>query len=61
MDDETLAKWFCLYEAVNTISDLAEKNDIPLENALKPIPIKKYVDEEHSSVYERLQHEKESS
>ena len=59
MTDRVLARWICLFEAVNRISEQAEKHDIKLEEALKPIPIKKFIDELHPSVYQNLVHEKE--
>lgn len=58
MDDTMIARWLCLCDAVDTISDKAEKYNISLEDALKPIPIKKYIDEKYASMYQGLISEK---
>ncbi len=55
-DYSKLARWLCLYEAVNIISDKAEqvgnKGD-----CLKPIPISKYINERFPSLLKDLEHE----
>ena len=55
-DYSKLARWLCLYEAVNIISEKAEKigskNDY-----LKPIPISKYITERFPSLLKDLEHE----
>ena len=41
-DNSKLARWMCLYEAVNIISEKAEKMGYE-KDCLKPIPISKYI------------------
>ena len=57
-DNSKLARWVCLYEAVNIISERAEKlghkND-----CLKPIPISKYIAERYPSVLKDIEIESE--
>jgi hypothetical protein len=51
-----LARWLCLYEAVNIISDKAEKMGHK-GDCLKPIPINKYINERYHSVLKDVEYE----
>ena len=51
-----LARWLCLYEAVNIISDKAEKSGYS-KDCLKPIPINKYIAERYHSVLNDIEYE----
>ena len=51
-----LARWLCLYEAVNIISDKAEKSGYN-KDCLKPIPINKYINERYHSVLKDIEYE----
>jgi len=59
-DHSKLARWVCLYEAVNIISDRAEKLGYE-KDCLKPIPIGKYINERFPSVLKdiELEHKEE--
>tara|TARA_Y100000310_G_C20650342_1_gene799069 strand:+ start:709 stop:927 length:219 start_codon:yes stop_codon:yes gene_type:complete len=55
-DYSTLARWLCLFEAVNIISEKAEKiGHAP--DCLKPIPINKYIQERYHSVLKDVEYE----
>ena len=51
-----LARWLCLYEAVNIISDKAEQSGYS-KDCLKPIPINKYIAERYHSVLKDIEYE----
>ena len=51
-----LARWLCLYEAVNIISEKAEKSGYT-KDCLKPIPINKYINERYHSVLKDIEYE----
>ena len=53
-DHSKLARWMCLYEAVNIISEKAEKMGYEKE-CLKPIPIGKYIAERFPSVLKDIE------
>ena len=55
-DYSKLARWLCLYEAVNIISEKAEKIGSK-DDYLKPIPISKYITERYPSLLKDLEHE----
>tara|TARA_Y100000401_G_C8293271_1_gene209956 strand:+ start:536 stop:745 length:210 start_codon:yes stop_codon:yes gene_type:complete len=55
-DDSKLARWICLYEAVNIISEKAENMGYEKE-CLKPIPISKYINERFPSVLKDIEYE----
>lgn len=59
-DYSKLARWLCLYEAVNIISDKAEQVGAGAD-CLKPIPISKYINERFPSLLKDLEHEIEAS
>ena len=59
-DYSKLARWLCLYEAVNIISDKAEQVGAD-KDCLKPIPISKYITERFPSLLKDLEHEIEIS
>mgnify|MGYP001337551483 CR=1 FL=1 len=55
-DYSKLARWLCLFEAVNIIADKADK--IGQKNdCLKPIPINKYINERYPSVLKDVEYE----
>ena len=56
-DHSKLARWVCLYEAVNIISDKAEKLGHKNNDCLKPIPINKYINERYPSVLKDIEYE----
>ena len=56
IDYSPLARWLCLYEAVNIISDKAEKSGYN-KDCLKPIPINKYINERYHSVLKDIEYE----
>jgi len=55
-DYSQLARWLCLFEAVNIISDKAKKIG-STEDCLKPIPINKYINERFHSVLKDIEYE----
>ena len=55
-DYSQLARWLCLFEAVNIISDKAEQIGHPTD-CLKPIPINKYINERYHSVLKDIEYE----
>ena len=55
-DYSQLARWLCLYEAVNIIADKAEKMGHS-GDCLKPIPINKYINERYHSVLKDVEYE----
>lgn len=55
-DYSKLARWLCLYEAVNIISEKAHKLGSK-DDCLKPIPISKYINERFPSLLKDLEHE----
>jgi len=55
-DYSPLARWLCLYEAVNIISEKAEKMGHN-KDCLKPIPINKYISERFHSVLKDIEYE----
>ena len=55
-DYSPLARWLCLYEAVNIISEQAEKTGYT-KDCLKPIPINKYINERYHSVLKDIEYE----
>ena len=55
-DYSQLARWLCLYEAVNIIADKAEKMGHK-GDCLKPIPINKYINERYHSVLKDVEYE----
>tara|TARA_R100001015_G_C4434153_1_gene30189 strand:- start:16 stop:243 length:228 start_codon:yes stop_codon:yes gene_type:complete len=55
-DYSKLARWLCLYEAVNIISEKADKLG-KRDDCLKPIPISKYINERYPSLLKDLEHE----
>jgi len=55
-DYSKLARWLCLYEAVNIITDKAEKIGRE-QDCLKPIPINKYINERYPSLLKDLEYE----
>jgi|TARA_R100000008_G_C3584469_1_gene171131 hypothetical protein len=55
----SLARWLCLYEAVNIISEKAEKMGSS-KDCLKPIPINKYINERYHSVLKDIEYEYEN-
>ena len=55
-DYSKLARWLCLYEAVNIISEKAEKIGSD-KDCLKPIPISKYISERFPSLLKDLEYE----
>lgn len=55
-DHSKLARWVCLFEAVNIISDKAEKMGYE-KDCLKPIPISKYIAERFPSVLKDIEYE----
>ena len=55
-DYSALARWLCLYEAVNIISEKAEKIG-NTKDCLKPIPINKYISERFHSVLKDIEYE----
>lgn len=57
-DNSKLARWLCLYEAVNIISDKAEKMGYE-KDCLKPIPISKYIAERYPSVLKEIEYEEQ--
>ena len=57
-DNSKLARWMCLYEAVNIISDKAEKMGYE-KDCLKPIPISKYIAERYPSVLKEIEYEEQ--
>ena len=59
-DHSKLARWMCLYEAVNIISEKAEKMGYEKE-CLKPIPIGKYIAERYPSVLKDIEIEYENA
>jgi len=59
-DHSKLARWMCLYEAVNIISEKAEKMGYEKE-CLKPIPIGKYIAERFPSVLKDIEIEYENA
>ena len=56
IDYSPLARWLCLYEAVNIISEKAEKCGYN-KDCLKPIPINKYINERYHSVLKDIEYE----
>ena len=56
-DHSKLARWVCLYEAVNIISEKAEKLGKTSNDCLKPIPINKYINERYPSVLKDIEYE----
>ena len=55
-DYSPLARWLCLFEAVNIIADKAEKMGRSTD-CLKPIPINKYINERFHSVLKDVEYE----
>ena len=55
-DYSQLARWLCLFEAVNIISNKAEKIGHTTD-CLKPIPINKYIRERYPSVLKDVEYE----
>ena len=55
-DYSQLARWLCLFEAVNIIADKAEKIGHN-KDCLKPIPINKYIIERYHSVLKDVEYE----
>jgi len=55
-DYSQLARWLCLFEAVNIISIKAEKIGHTTD-CLKPIPINKYIRERYPSVLKDVEYE----
>ena len=54
MSDEEIARWLCLFDAVNYVADKAEKIGIDINkssNWIKPIAFKTYITEMYQSVY----------
>ena len=54
-DYSQLTRWLCLFEAVNIISEAAEKRGV--KDCLKPIPINKYINERYHSVLKDVEYE----
>ncbi len=59
-DYSKLARWLCLFEAVNIISDKAEQVGKKLD-CFKPIPINKYINERYPSVLKDVEYELSNS
>lgn len=59
-DYSKLARWLCLYEAVNIISDKADQVGAG-SDCLKPIPISKYINERFPSLLKDLEYEIDAS
>jgi len=59
-DYSKLARWLCLYEAVNIISDKADQVGAG-KDCLKPIPISKYINERFPSLLKDLEYEIDAS
>lgn len=59
-DYSKLARWLCLYEAVNIISDKADQVGAGAD-CLKPIPISKYINERFPSLLKDLEYEIDAS
>ena len=55
-DYSKLARWLCLFEAVNIISEKAEQMGHK-SDCLKPIPINKYINERYHSVLKDVEYE----
>ena len=55
-DYSQLARWLCLFEAVNIIAEKAEKIGHTTD-CLKPIPINKYINERYPSVLKDVEYE----
>ena len=55
-DYSQLARWLCLFEAVNIISEKADKIGHKTD-CLKPIPINKYINERYPSVLKDVEYE----
>ena len=55
-DYSQLARWLCLFEAVNIIAEKAEKIG-HTKDCLKPIPINKYINERYPSVLKDVEYE----
>ena len=55
-DYSQLARWLCLFEAVNIIAEKAEKIGHSAD-CLKPIPINKYINERYHSVLKDVEYE----
>lgn len=51
-----LARWLCLFEAVNIIAEKADKIG-HTKDCLKPIPINKYINERYPSVLKDVEYE----
>tara|TARA_R110002167_G_scaffold180157_3_gene380378 strand:+ start:222 stop:485 length:264 start_codon:yes stop_codon:yes gene_type:complete len=59
MDIEEIARWSCLIEAVDIISNKGSQIGINMEekNWVKPIAIQKYIDERHDTMIEEIEHD----
>jgi hypothetical protein len=55
-DYSQLARWLCLFEAVNIIAEKADKIG-HTKDCLKPIPINKYINERYPSVLKDVEYE----
>jgi hypothetical protein len=55
-DYSQLARWLCLFEAVNIISEKADQIGQG-KDCLKPIPINKYINERYPSVLKDVEYE----
>ena len=55
-DYSQLARWLCLFEAVNIIATRADKMGYD-PDCLKPIPINKYINERYHSVLKDVEYE----
>lgn len=57
MDIEEIARWSCLVEAVDIISNKGSQigMDMDKQNWVKPIAIQKYIDERHDTMIEEIE------
>jgi hypothetical protein len=62
MDQEELARWCCLVEAVDIIDKKGSQIglDMAKNNWVKPIAIQKYIDERYDTMIEELQKDRDN-
>ena len=62
MDQEELARWCCLVEAVDIIDKKGSQIglDMAKNNWVKPIAIQKYIDERYGTMIEELQKDRDN-
>lgn len=63
MDDETVARWTCLMEAIKMIDAAADRLGIGCESSkwIKPGAIQRYIQEQYPATLESIRYEKQQA